>query len=390
MQTASSPADPNRKLVKTSTPGVYKRGKSYVVRYRDPAGRSRKAFARTLAEARDLKASLTADVKRGEWRVLSRVTFAEYAPEWIAGYAGRTSRGFREETRREYRRDLGLDDDGTPLLDGSGRQRGALAHFGRLRLAEVEPRDVKGYAVKLAEAGLSPASVRNALAPVRALFATAVEEGLIRSNPAAGLRIAQRVEEREDGERVKALTEEELRRLLDALPSEWRPFFALIAHTGVRISEAVGLRGGDVDFGRRYLHVRRRIYRGEVAPPKSRYGKRAIPLSQGMSQALWERRKALRPGDDEPLFASKAGTSLDPSNVFASIFKPAARRAGVGWAGFPHAPTHRCDDAVSARCKREASASVARPSLPCVHPRNLRPLAPRRLARSRFLRRRDR
>ena len=39
--------------------------------------------------------------------------------------------------------------------------------------------------------GLSPGSIRNLLAPVRALLATAFEEGLIRSNPAAGLRIAQ-------------------------------------------------------------------------------------------------------------------------------------------------------------------------------------------------------
>ena len=41
--------------------------------------------------------------------------------------------------------------------------------------------------------GLAPGSVRNTLAPVRALLATAFEEGLIRSNPAAGLRLAQRV-----------------------------------------------------------------------------------------------------------------------------------------------------------------------------------------------------
>src|SRR5438874_482475 len=111
-----------------------------------------------------------------------------------------------------------------------------------MRLTEVEPRDVKSYVVKLAESGLSPASVRNAIAPVRALFATAVEEGLIRSNPAAGLRIAQRVVEAEEGARVKALSEEELRRLLDELPEDWQLFFTLVAHTGVRISEAVGWR----------------------------------------------------------------------------------------------------------------------------------------------------
>ena len=52
----------DRALVKTTTPGIYKRGSRYVVRYRDPNGKQRKRFARTLAEARDLKATLTADV----------------------------------------------------------------------------------------------------------------------------------------------------------------------------------------------------------------------------------------------------------------------------------------------------------------------------------------
>src|SRR5438105_10012921 len=57
-----------RRLVKTTTPGIYKRGNRYVVRLRGPDGRHRKHAARTLAEARDLKATLTADVRRGEYR----------------------------------------------------------------------------------------------------------------------------------------------------------------------------------------------------------------------------------------------------------------------------------------------------------------------------------
>jgi hypothetical protein len=68
-------------LDRTKTPGIYKRGNRYCVIYRDPRGRQRKATARTLAEARELKATLTADVKRGEFRQLSKVTFIEYAPE---------------------------------------------------------------------------------------------------------------------------------------------------------------------------------------------------------------------------------------------------------------------------------------------------------------------
>jgi hypothetical protein len=63
-------------MERTQTPGIFKRGNRYVVVFRDPAGRQRKRFARTLAEAREAKASLTADVRRGEYRTTSRVTFA--------------------------------------------------------------------------------------------------------------------------------------------------------------------------------------------------------------------------------------------------------------------------------------------------------------------------
>jgi hypothetical protein len=155
-------------LKKTKVPGVYRRGRRYAVLYRDPYGRQRSRAAATLAEARLLKSALTAEVARGEYRALSGVTFAEYFPEWIASYAGRTSRGFREQTRQEYKRDL---------------ERHALPFFGPLKLAEVEPRDVKRFIGQLIGLGLTSSSVRRRLAPLRALFATAVEDGLIRSNP---------------------------------------------------------------------------------------------------------------------------------------------------------------------------------------------------------------
>ena len=59
-------------LVKTATPGIYKRGSRYVVVFRDAYGKQRKRSARTLAEARDLKSTLTADVARGEYRTVSK------------------------------------------------------------------------------------------------------------------------------------------------------------------------------------------------------------------------------------------------------------------------------------------------------------------------------
>jgi integrase len=322
-----------RSLTKTATPGVFKRGSRYVVIFRDPQGRQRKRSARTLAEARNLKATLNADVRRGEYRSLSKVTFAEYAAEWITSYQGRTSRGIRPETLADYRHDLGLTENGT--LTGEG----AIAFFGSMALAAIEPRDLKRYAAELAARGLAAGSVRNQIAPVRALLATAHEDGLIRGNPAAGLRIVQRVGKESGEARVKALTEDELRALLTEVPDDWRLFFEFLAHTGLRIGEAVALTWADVDLGARRIAVRRRLYRGRFDSPKSRYGLRVVPLAETLARGLW-RLRGTAPAE-APVFPTREGTHLDPSNVAARILKPAAKRAGVPWAGF-HTFRHTC------------------------------------------------
>ena len=96
----------SRALARTKYPSIYRRGGSYVVVFRDPGGRQRKRAAKTLAEARTLQSALRADVARGEYRPVFRLTFADYAAKWIDTYAGRTSRGIRQATRDGYRKRL--------------------------------------------------------------------------------------------------------------------------------------------------------------------------------------------------------------------------------------------------------------------------------------------
>src|SRR5579864_1209551 len=96
--------------------------------------------------------------------------------------------------------------------------------------------------------GLRPATVRCILCPVRDLLATAYEDGLIRTNPAARLRLVQPNQRRDAAPKRKALTEPELQRFLTALPHEWRLFFELLAHTGHCIGEAIALTWNDIDL----------------------------------------------------------------------------------------------------------------------------------------------
>ena len=81
-------------LEKTKTPGVYRRGKKYVYAYR-VRGVQRWKTVDTYDEARRGKLAAEVDVERGELRDLSRVSFGDYAREWIVNYQGRTSNGCR-------------------------------------------------------------------------------------------------------------------------------------------------------------------------------------------------------------------------------------------------------------------------------------------------------
>jgi integrase len=340
-------------LERTKTPGIYKRGSRYVVVFRDAYGKQRKRSARTLAEARDLKSTLTADVARGEYRTVSKIGFTEYALEWIEHYGGRTSRGIREQTKAEYKYRL---------------KQYAIPFFGRMQLAAIEPRDLKRFAAHVADSGLTcrtcrgedelrlrcrvcggsgrrpgrmaPNSVRLALAPVKALLATAHEEGVIRGNPAAGVRLVIEQQAEAADAHVKALSENELRRLLDEMPPGWRLFFEFLSHTGLRIGEAIALRWSDLDFNRRRVSVERRFYRGTFDQPKSKYGRRKVPLSEGMAREL-EARWLLVDDVEGLVFPSEAGTVIDSSNLMQRVLKKAGRRAGVPWVGF-HSFRHTC------------------------------------------------
>jgi integrase len=313
---------------RTRHAGIFKRGDRYTARVRDRRGRVRRINGATIAEVKAKRAAFETDVARGEWRDQSRMTFAEYAREWVDTYSGRTSRGLRDETRVDYRKRLEQD---------------AIPFLGRMRLAEITPADVRGLARHVAGRGVAPNTVRLALAPAKALLATAVEDGLIRSNPAHGVRIAAaQVVDQEEEHKAKALTEAELVSLIEHTPAEWRLLIRVLGQTGLRISELIALRWSDIDLGHQRIHVRRRVRNGRVGPPKSRYGRRSVPVTPALTRDLWARRKAAEHAQDgDLLFPSATGGFLDRANLHRSVLKPAARAAGVEWAGF-HTLRHTC------------------------------------------------
>jgi integrase len=289
--------------------GVFKRGSRYVVTWRH-RGKLRKSYHRTLTEARRAKATRVS----GATEPASRQRFGTYAREWLRTYQGRTGRGVSDATREGYREAL---------------ERHAIPFFGTARLGEIDPPDVREFIAKLTGSGLTANSARAYFGPVRALFAQAFDDGHIPRNPAAGARVFVRGERRY---RPRTLTPDEIARLLAEIPEDHRELVSFMAYTGVRISEALAARWGDMgqENGAPALFI---------PDSKTDAGVRAVPLSPGLNRTLLRRRSDARWATDaDPIFPNTLGMPIDDHNWRRRVWNPAVRRAGVK--ATPHTLRH--------------------------------------------------
>lgn len=327
------------KLTKTKTPGIFRRhrtgcdgagrcGCSYVIVWRH-RGKQYKETHRTLPLARAAKREHEADVARGEFSEASDDTLHKYAREWIERYQGTGRRGFRQETRDDYRATL---------------ERYALRYFpSGLKLAEISPRmvaDFIGWLVEQKAQGgsqLSDASVRAAVRPLSVCLATARREGLIRHNPARDAVLPHRPQAEEDEERPRPFPGETMELVVSIVHVDHRLMFELLAATGLRRSELLALQGRDLRLRgeRPEVRVRRRLRRQRgnglvIGPLKSGYARRELPIPLEIADRL----AALKTASDDLVFTTRTGTPLDPKNLYNRVLRPACAEAGVEWAGF--------------------------------------------------------
>ena len=143
---------------------------------------------------------------------------------------------------------------------------------------------------------LADASVRRILALAAcACLRTATAEGPIGHNPTSVAlpardeqrRIAAGTDDLEEVD-VRALTTEQLAALLVVVLVRLRLLVRMLAATGLRISEGLALRWGDLgpDGEHPVVRVRRACARAVRWAPKSRYGRRSIPIDFDLVRAF--------------------------------------------------------------------------------------------------------
>ena len=295
-------------------PGIYYRGNSYVVRWKD-RGVTHKQFFAKLDLAREFKGGL--DSGKTTRRPLASQTVADYYPEWLDNYRGRTSRGLEESSRREY--------------EISFRRHILPLPIARMRMRDVGARDVRDWLGELERRGCSPTTIRKAKAALAVMFASSVQDGELAANPTAGVRYvpSDKAKRAHPKRTRRKLTAGDVTTILRAMDERWQLFFLVLVQTGVRVSELLGLTWRNVHLGDDpHIFVAEQVYKGERKRVKTDASIAKVPLSTTMAAWLAE----LRPADgspDAPVFASAAGTPLIYSNVYHRVLLPALRTSGI-------------------------------------------------------------
>lgn len=180
-------------------------------------------------------------------------------------------------------------------------------------LAETSAVDLARFAKSLADTGLAPLSWGRTVAAVRSLFGFAQQIGYC-LNTATALDLP-RTESRL-AERIVA--EDDVQRMIEREPNRRnRVLLSLLYVTGLRVSEACGLR---------WRNVQRRGEAGQVTV----FGKGRRTRSVLLPAGVWAEVAALRgtAAHDAPVFASRSGKHLDRSRVLR-IVRSAKERAEI-------------------------------------------------------------
>ena len=160
--------------------------------------------------------------------------------------------------------------------------------------------------------------VRMCHATCRSALQRAVQDGLIRTNPAEGCKLPPK-----KAREMQVLARDELQRfLIQAQAEGYYELFLLDLATGLRRGELLALQWGDLDFETGVLTISKQVslVRGKIvmSVPKTKSSIRKLVLPPAVVQVLWEYRESVH---SRWMFPSPVleDMPLNPGSVYARL-----------------------------------------------------------------------
>lgn len=306
-----------RKREWTTPKGVEK--SAWVVDYIDTTGKRRLKTFRLKKEADQFSATATVEVREGVHVADSAtITIEEAGKLWLrSGDAA----GLERTTIDQRKQHLNLHI--VPLA-------------GAVKLTKVTAPWLRSFQDDLREKGRSAAMVKRVTISLGSILADAQGRGLVVRNAVHELSKARSATTSEKRAKAKLRigvdipTNGETKAILDAATGRYRPLLVTMIFTGIRSSEARGLRWDDVDLKKALLHVRQRADRyGVIGMPKSEAGQRTVPLPPMAVNTLKEWRLACPISEAGLVFPNQAGNIEDHQNMLRRGLWPAQATAGL-------------------------------------------------------------
>lgn len=286
------------------------KGITWVVRLRDPSGRPIEKTFRLKRDAYAHQAKIRNDIAQQTYRDPSfdRMTVATWHQRWWPIYiAGDRSPGTIKTSESLIRLHL-------------------LPDLGDRTMSSVRRIHVDEWLTRKQAQGLSGSTRAKLKSLLGQMFAAAHDSDIVSRNPVAGVRLkdtAQRTER-------EALTPQQVDRLVASLPKAYQPLALLLAYTGLRPGEAIGLRRRHVIDGRVLLVEGALVEsHGQLRESGTKTKrKRTVPLTGTIAEVL-AAHLAARPGEPETrIFVTDSGCDIRLSN-FRRVLRQAAEEAGL-------------------------------------------------------------
>jgi integrase len=153
-----------------------------------------------------------------------------------------------------------------------------LPKWGEHKLSAVRTVQVEGWLHSLPLADATKAKIRNTM---HVIFAHAGRHDWIERNPMTLVRQSAKREKLPD-----VLELDELKKLLAELENPVRALVFLTAATGLRVSEALGLKWSDVDFAAGEIRLSRAVVHQHVGDMKTEASQKPVPMGGVLLEAL--------------------------------------------------------------------------------------------------------
>lgn len=139
----------------------------------------------------------------------------------------------------------------------------------------------------------------------------------------------------------RVLTGAEIKKLIKASRGVLKTILVVLALTGMRINEVLGLRVEDVDFENEIIHVTKSAYKGKLGTPKSDASAADIPLSATLAKELRKHLKSkhYRENPLGVLFANRNLRPYSDNKLRTYKLQPLLKSLGMKNVGF-HAIRH--------------------------------------------------